>query len=460
MNHKTAGVLAGDAGLAGIQWLLQGDEPLASLRGSLSTLLPDPELLQGCRLHRAKYKPRRHLTAYYEATVRDPATGAEQIRHVEAVWLPPGSAGPRGAPADQEIMQEELRRRGLCAPFLGLAAEDAAWGLWLRVSPLDAEYPQIARLSDPAYISEPLARATGRPLLAGGYTVSIVRYRPGQRHVLRYDPASAGGQAGEGTLFAKSYNSDKGQRIFSVVSSIEAWLAAQGAGLRTVRPAAYMAAEQTVLYPWVTGTPLTSLLQSGPTADELLVRAGSALRVLHSVPLDLVELKPHSLAKEIKSIASATEHIHTLLPETGAQIDAILKRAEALHDRMPHELPGFAYGDYKCDHLWVTPAGLTLIDFDTCYFFDPAIDLGKFLADLRWWYDQFGLAGVERAQAHFLDGYTVPPQRLARARLYEVLVLVKTTARRVKLFDGAWAERTGRLIAAAGRLLDDLAAAV
>ena len=73
-------------------------------------------------------------------------------------------------------------------------------------------------------------------------------------------------------------------------------------------------------------------------------------------------------------IASAAEHIHALLPATGAQIRAILERAEALYERLPQEPPGFAYGDFKADHLWVTAEGLTLIDFDTCYLFDQTID--------------------------------------------------------------------------------------
>jgi hypothetical protein len=41
-------------------------------------------------------------------------------------------------------------------------------------------------------------------------------------------------------------------------------------------------------------------------------------------------------------------------------------------------------------------------------------------------------------------------------RLYEALVLVKTTARRVRLFDGDWEPRTARLIDQADGLLHSL----
>jgi len=102
---------------------------------------------------------------------------------------------------------------------------------------------------------------------------------------------------------------------------------------------------------------------------------------------------------------------------------------------------------------------MTLIDFDTCYLSDPAIDLGKFLADLQWWYNGYGLDGVAAAQEQFLAGYgPTTAARLARARLYEALVLTKSTVRRVKLFDRDWASRTERLIGRATAVLDRLAA--
>ena len=39
-----------------------------------------------------------------------------------------------------------------------------------------------------------------------------------------------------------------------------------------------------------------------------------------------------------------------------------------------------------------------MIDFDTCSLSDPAADIGKFLADLQWWYTLYGQTGVEQAQ--------------------------------------------------------------
>src|SRR5690606_14486892 len=118
----------------------------------------NPGLLGPCRLHRAKYKPNRHLTAYYEVSVRDPAGGGESLRQVEVVWK------PEGAPSAQDwaelmAMEEEAQQLGEVAPFLHLVADEPDWGFRLRVSPLDPKFPQLARLSDPIHVQTFLSKA-------------------------------------------------------------------------------------------------------------------------------------------------------------------------------------------------------------------------------------------------------------------------------------------------------------
>jgi hypothetical protein len=463
MNPNTdldiASVLAGRAGLAGVQWLLLEPPARDALHRALTAALGDGAAIGGLTLQRAKYKPGRHLTTYYALELRGAA--GDSTRLVEASWMPPGSADPRGEIGALQAMQAEAAERGLAAPFQQLLAEDQAWGLRAQIFPLDARFPKLVRLADPTYVRELLANEDALQAAASSYRISPVRYRPGQRHVLRYDPLDAAGQLNApATLFAKIYNSDKGARTFQLAARVSDWLAQQGNGIGAVRPQVYVEGEGLVLYPRVTGTALSDLLrEQGQETASHLRAAGAAIRALHQTPESLVELQPHSFAKELKGIVSASEHVHSLLPESGAALAALIERARALHEQLPQEPPAFAYGDFKADHLWVTPTGMTLIDFDTCYLADPAIDLGKFLADLQWWYDGYGLSGVAAAQEQFLAGYgATTPERLLRARLYEALVLTKSTVRRVKLFDRDWAPRTERLIARATAVLDRLAA--
>lgn len=457
MDIDLTTALAGSAGLEGVQWLLLEAPAHDALLDALKCVLEDDTTIGAIRLQRAKYKPGRYLTTYHAVELH--GTHGSSTRLIEINWLPPGSADPRGEHAATLAMQAEATERGLIAPFQALLAEDAAWGLYAQIFPLDADFPKLARLADPPYVRDLLAAEAAIQPSAPSYRITPIRYRPGQRHVLRYDPVDLNGRVDEGgTLFAKIYNSAKGARTFDVATRISDWLAEQDNGISVVRPLAYIAAEGLVLYPRVTGTPLSELLRvPGPTTDAYLRAAGAAIRVLHQTPESLIALQPHSFAKELKGIVSASEYVRPLLPATSAIIASLIERAGALHELLPQEPPAFAYGDFKADHVWITPTGMTLIDFDTCYLSDPAIDLGKFLADLQWWYDGYGLAGVDAAQEQFLAGYgPTTPGRRARARLYEALVLTKSTVRRVKLFDRDWAARTERLIGHASAVLDQL----
>lgn len=457
MEIDYATALAGQAGLEGVQWLLNAPPPREALRAALDRLLAPGVSVGNLVLQRAKYKPGRYMQAYYAAELRGEHSGT---RLVEVNWLPLGKPDPRGAAEGIPAMQAEIAERGLAAPFRALAADDPAWGMWVQIAPLDAEYPQLARLSDPAYVRELLAADPVVQSRAGAYQITPIRYRPGQRHVLRYDPADAGGQIDHArTLFAKVYNSDKGARTFKTATTVSEWLASRDIGIGAARPLAYLPDENLVLYPRVVGTPLSDLLREpGPATDAHLRAAGAAIRALHATPESLVELQPHPFAKELKSIASAAEYIHPLLPAAGATVKALLARAQALHDALPPVTPSFAYGDFKADHLWITDAGMTLIDFDTCYLSDPTIDLGKFLADIQFWYDGYGQPGAAAAQEQFLAGYgELNAEQMARARLYEALVLTKSTVRRVKLFDADWAARVGRLVDRAAAALEQAA---
>ena len=135
----------------------------------------------------------------------------------------------------------------------------------------------------------------------------------------------------------------------------------------------------------------------------------------------------------------------------------VLDRSRVIYRQLPQEPPAFAHGDYKADHLWFGAKGVTLIDFDSSRLADPAADLGKFLADLRWWYLDSGHDGVERAQAEFLAAYAPTRECALRARVYEALSLAKIAVRRVRLFSDDWARRTEYWLVCADGVLRSVA---
>jgi aminoglycoside phosphotransferase (APT) family kinase protein len=443
-------VLSGEAGLAGVRWLLLGPGPRRLLRDELATMLGDPRMLGPCRLRRAKFKPGRKLTAYYDVDLLDPRGGALPRRPIAATWTAEG--GERRSPPVPEgaELAAEAAGRGLAYPFGALEAQVPNWSMQLLVSPLDARFPHLVRLSDPSCLPWIVHGA--------GFRVTPIRYRPGQRHVLRYDLERRDGSFKP--IFAKLYADQRGERIFEIATRVADWLASNGSGSAAVRPVAYLGDTYAVVYPGLAGAPLSRRLRGrGAHRTRQLRRAGALLRTLHRAPSAIAaQQEPHNLAAEVRAVARASEHIRALEAEAAPRIAAILEWAQELHDRLPHEDATLVHGDFKLDHLWLAPEGLTLIDPDRCCLADPALDVGKFLADLQWWQLTSDRAGLREFQGDFLSGYAAASSspRIRRARVYEAVLLVKIAARRVALFDPRWCALTAELIARSEGTLADL----
>ena len=458
-----ADALAGHDKLEGIRWMLCSGAPRRALRRELRALLPAPDMLGPCRLRYARFGPDRKLTAHYDALLHMEGTGRYCARPVAVTWRLDGGADGRPGGHDVAEMQAEALRRGVAAPFRQLTADLPEWSMHIQVSPLDAHIPQLVRLSDARYASQVVAGAYAASEVApdrapaSQYAVTSIRYRPGKRHVLRYDPLDAGER---GTMFAKIYHSEKGGRVFRVATQAADWLKQPGKGVTSVRPLAYVAEDAVVLYPRIFGVPLSERLRHpGQDVARCLERTGAALHALHHLPQAVVgPLKVLDFAAEIREIERVVAHVPALLPSVGAAIGALLDRARELHERLPQEPPTFAHRDFKCEHLLVSPGGLTLIDFDRCCSADPALDVGKFLADLQFWYTAYDQPGLEQAQEQFLAGYApgAPEERLVRTRLYEAVELVKMAVLRARLFERHAARRAERLIGRAQTVMNDL----
>lgn len=430
---KIEDVLGGLGGITEVQQVLSGEGHRAVLRDALRSMLPSGYPLGSCRLRRAKFRTARRLAASYDVRVGD------DLRPIAVIWAPAVDVvGP-----ELSRMEAEAVDRGVAAPFRRLVTTMPERKMRVQVAPLDAEFPQLARAFDPEHV---------RGLLGWTPTVTPVRYRPGSRHLVRYDGEVAG------TVFAKLYRTpERSARAYGVATGLGEQLASSG--MRAARPLAWNADDALVLYPRVAGVPLTThLARSRADLGPHLHTVGTSLRALHRATGVTAELAPHSFASEARKIANASEHIHTLLPRAGTRIASLLARANDLYDELPHEPSAVVHGDLKADHLWVTQDGLTLIDFDTCYRTDPAHDLGKFLADLRWWHDWHDRPGLAEAQALFTGAYAngARDERIMRARVYETVIFVKITAHRVRLFARDWAARTLRLVEQAEATLGEL----
>ena len=334
----------------------------------------------------------------------------------------------------------------------------------MRCWPFDPAFSQLVRLGNPAYVAGMLTSLGVAHDLEQLPVITPIRYRPKERHVLRYEiPASSTESRTGQRLYAKLYSdAEDAARAFGVANRVVDWLTATPVGLQGNRPEAMSEADCVILYGHAPGIPLSHQLhRSHRWLSTQLQTIGRGLAILHSGPETLqAGLRQNDFAKEAKVVRRASEHIQVLLPETYNRIVETVEKAQDYYSHLPQENPTFTHSDFKSDHLLVTPQGLTLIDFDTCTLTDPALDIGKFLADLDWWFTLKGVSGVEDAQAELLKGYLGPGEpdqtvheRLRRAKLFHVLILVKIVVRRVPLYKKEWASMTTRMIERAAQVL-------
>ena len=442
------------AGISDVRWALRGAAPTLAIRAAIQGLLEDGATVGACRLRRVKFKPGRKLTVTYDAWIR--ARHAHVARPVVVVW-DRGEGVTRGAPQVHEL-ETEAACRGLAAPFRRLRARVPELDAFVMASPLDPKLPQLVRLCDPAYVAAMVDAASAEPA-HNAYHVRTIRYRPGERHVLRYEP----GQGAPGrAVFAKLSRRDADvSRAFKVATHVADCLDASAGMARALRPLACVEKDGVILFPEVRGRPLSEALRTGDGGVTRHVEAAArALRSLHGAPVRLGDALAHrDFLTDVAKVRRASEHIMALGPRTGARIERTLERARAIYDRLPPEPSAFMHGDFKADHVWVSSGRVLVLDFGSCGSGDPALDVGKFLADLDWWCRDSG-RGSTRARAAFLAAYGCTADggqaRLQRAGVYEALFLVMFAAHRVPLHESRWAERAARLVSRAAEVVDEL----
>jgi Ser/Thr protein kinase RdoA (MazF antagonist) len=327
----------------------------------------------------------------------------------------------------------------------------------VSVAPVDGAFPQLVRLHDRAHLLALLAGTFPAAQFGGvareDVTVETIRYRPGHRHVLR---VAAGPD--EAALFAKVYRDDTGRRTVEAAAwAATAFAAAENDVVAAPpRTGAYVAADRVAFWPEVAGLPLSEVITlSGAAAVDAVRAAGSTLRVLHDAGFEeRLESRADAVGQAGETLRTA-ELVDLLAPAVGSRLRRTVGRALESLAALPVEPPTVVHGDFKCDNLVVSGARVHLLDFDRCGRGDPAADIGKFLADLRWW--SAGDEDVaERLHEGFLDGYgVVRPERAARARAYDALLQLRMAARRVPVQDPDWESRVARLVGVAAATLTE-----
>jgi aminoglycoside phosphotransferase (APT) family kinase protein len=440
-------VLDGQLGADGVRELVQ-DPMQYGLAQLLGQCLTGRERLSRTKLLRSKFKPGRKLTAYYELQVD------AEVRPIAISWLAePLSAGsetiglPEPAASGQPV--------AAYAPFVRLTAQADGGQTRLLISPLDPELPQLMRLNDHSYLSSMIKSLTpGVARRPQATRIEAVRYRPGQRHVLRVRPAA---DLDAAAVFIKIDRDNRAGRAVRFAEAVGPLLSERAPRTSLVEPLGYAADDRAAVWQGVAGTALSQAVREPARGAAAIFLLGQAVRVLHdldphnfdyqstSADLPVEQWSVPLLARtELESTLGAGQCLTALMPAVGARFRRLAMEVVDRLEELPAEDLRIGYGDLKCDNIIAADDRIWLLDLDRTGLADPAMDLGKLLADLRWWasYYSIDLTGVVR---HFFEGYgPCDPDRLARARLIAVLYQLKLAARRIPVHEPEWAQKVTR----------------
>lgn len=397
--------VAGDAGWNRLRAIVT--DPQRHGGPELREQIPEQLAQRRLELVRSKYKPGRKLTAYYRVTKARRTAGT----HLAVSWLADG------------------RVRSLRFP-------------------VDPDMPQLTRLSDPAVLAALVETFHGPSYARRLPVVQTLRYRPGQRHVL------VARSTCRPPVYVKTDRAGSGARAVPVARFLAAALERECPHDRVAEPLGYATHDKAALWWGANGRLATTRIADDRGGAALAALVGRVARVIHdspkadSTPPGPEFLGVHDIDVEAEVTLRAGEHIVALLPSVGTVYRRLVDGVLAELDRLPEEPVTLVHGDLKLDNLLVDHGALRVLDLDRARWAEPAHDLAKFLADLRWSSRPAHIATLEAA---FRAGYgECDPGRWARAELLASLVQVRLAARRVALHDRDWPVRVRIQVARAG----------
>lgn len=407
-----AEVLSGSLGVGEVRRLVL-DPWRHGLATALSHAVP-AHRVGSVEVLRSNFKPGRRLRAYYLLhTVGAPV-------HLAVTW--------------------HLEPHGTEGEHLSVLA-----------SPLDPDMPQLARLSDPVHLAEVVGHLTSSPpLLHDVLRIRTVRYRPGQRHVLR---ATAGTL--RGGVVVKTDREGSGEVAVRVAAELQRTLGTRSPRVAPVEPLGWAPGDRAALWRLAGGLPLSRrLADPGRDSTPHLELVGRALRLVHDdvgAAERLRDVLPLTEpGGELAATLRAAEHLQTLLPSVSRSLHDIVRACAAALGSLPPGSPTLVHGDLKADNL-LAGRRLRILDLDRAALGDPAVDLAKLVADLHWW-SPAPTSGPAGLVAALRRGYGPGAEdRWARAEALVPVFMLRFAARRCPVHEPGWTNRVRAQVAAAAR---------
>lgn len=199
--------------------------------------------------------------------------------------------------------------------------------------------------------------------------LETLRYRPERRYVGRLRGAFAG---------------DAVLKLYSAEEYARARLAAaafvRSGPLQVARILGFSDRHRALLFPWLPGTPLSSMLWQPDWQPAALYATGAALAALHHQPAPQLPFEDRAVTAA--TLTAAAHAVALLCPPLGERANRLAASISTELQSWPPQVAAL-HGDFYADQVLINAEQATLLDLDNAACGDPAADLGNFSAHLQ-----------------------------------------------------------------------------
>lgn len=331
-------------------------------------------VIHTCRLLWSKYESQEGSSrALYQVEFADTENGRHFRQQLYLVIpgesrLTPGMPD-KGESAEGESAEEnDLRISYLYLPHLKML---------IQAFPTDTKLPQLPVIVNPKAIA-PYLQTYGNRKEPEVPRLTVLKYKPEKRCVVRYDFSDHGEQSS--SMIGKTNYNSRGRDVFHIMQFL------RRSGLPVPAPLAYIADLKLLLIETLQGRELGSFVTE-PDFPAHIKGAAAAVAGLHMIPLDstivqTASLDRVSLDEEADGFARHVERFQRECPEL-KQIDGLSSTIRRKLKRCGGERLTFVHGELDPSQLFVSDSKIWVLDFDRFKISHPAIDIGHFLAYLN-----------------------------------------------------------------------------
>jgi len=402
----------------------------------------DPEVeITGCRIEYLRYKPETNCIVSYALDWRDRSSQETGTAHFYAKAFRPDDFAHASVKADLGRRLEVPRfpavmsEAGLCTVLYFYPNDAGLDGLRLIAEPKKVQRILYERVP---YLPQSEWRISDRRL-----QLTLVRYKPEKRAVLRIDTRATHRTSGERrpvSIYLRTYVDGRGEQVQAIMESLHRQLHGQD-GVTTPPPRGYLPDRKTLLMDAVAGTPLTDCL-SGDRRHPALQSAARALTRLHDVRgVDAPARSTESLLEEAESTG---RFLARLVPDVRTTLDRALKRLhESTAGLAACARAGFVHGDFYHGQVLIDHRQTALLDFDRSYLGDVTADLGNFGAHMHLMERQGRITDGAGAFDDFMSayqdaaGFRLDP---AHVRFWQTHGLLQLAVRPFRTLESDWTE--------------------